>query len=109
MKDYNHYSLLAHNTFGMDVCAARFVEYESVDELRRFLLSPEAKTERLLHIGAGSNLLFTGDFPGIILHSSLRGMEVVAETDKEVWVRVGAGEGWDDFVAYTVRSGLYGA
>lgn len=109
MKDYNHYSLLAHNTFGMDVCAARFVEYESVEELRHFLLSPGAKTEQLLHIGAGSNLLFTGDFPGIILHSALRGMAVVAETDKEVWVRVGAGEVWDDFVAHTVRCGWYGA
>lgn len=109
MKDYNHYSLLAHNTFGMDVCADRFVEYESVEELRCFLLSPEAKTGRLLHIGAGSNLLFTGDFPGIILHSALRGIEVIAETEKEIWVRVGAGEVWDDFVAHTVRCGWYGA
>ena len=109
MKDFTHYSLLAHNTFGIDVCAARFVECETVDELRRFLSMPETATARLLPVGGGSNLLFTGDFDGTVLHTAIRGTEVVAETSDEVTVRVGAGEVWDDFVAYTVAQGWYGA
>lgn len=109
MKEYTQYPLLAHNTFGMDVRAARFVEYESEDELRRFLLSPEARTARLLHIGGGSNLLFTADFEGIVLHSAIRGWEVVAQDDDEVLLRVGAGVVWDDLVAYAVEQGWYGA
>ena len=63
----------------------------------------------LLHIGRGSNLLFSGDYQGTVLHSLIKGYEVVSETSDTVDVRVGAGEVWDDFVAYTVQKNLYGA
>ncbi len=109
MKEETNYPLLPHNTFGMDVRAARFVEYTSVDELKAVLADREAMSGPWLHIGGGSNLLFTGDYDGLILHSAIRGYEVVSETDDEVLVRVGAGEVWDDFVAYTVAQGWYGA
>lgn len=54
-------------------------------------------------------MLFTGDFDGMILHSAIKGFEVVSENEDEVLVRAGAGEVWDDFVAYTVEKGWYGA
>ena len=108
MKDLKNYSLLANNTFGLDVRAARFVEYGSVDELKNFLHSDRGDVP-LLHIGGGSNLLFTADYPGVILHSAIKGVEVVNETADWVEVRVGAGEVWDDFVAYTVAHQWYGA
>ena len=57
MKQEN-YSLLAHNTFGIDVKAACFLEYHSVDELRR-MVAEGLISEPYLHIGGGSNLLFT--------------------------------------------------
>ena len=62
-------SLLPYNTFGIDVKARLFIEYYSLDELRQVLR--EHKGERILHIGQGSNLLFTQDFDGIILHSGM--------------------------------------
>lgn len=57
------------NTFGIDAKARLFIEYYSLDELRQVL--KEHKGERILHIGQGSNLLFTGDFDGVILHSGM--------------------------------------
>ena len=57
------------NTFGMDVKAKLFIEYYSLDELRQVLR--EHKGEPMLHIGQGSNLLFTKDFDGVILHSGM--------------------------------------
>lgn len=57
------------NTFGMDVKARLFIEYYSLDELRQVLR--EHKGEPMLHIGQGSNLLFTKDFDGVILHSGM--------------------------------------
>lgn len=57
------------NTFGMDVKTKLFVEYYSLDELRQVLR--EHKGEQILHIGQGSNLLFTRDFNGVILHSGM--------------------------------------
>ncbi len=62
-------SLLPYNTFGINVKARLFIEYYSLDELRQVL--KEHNGEHILHIGQGSNLLFTRDFNGIILHSGM--------------------------------------
>ena len=69
MKELRNISLLAYNTFGIDVRARLFIEYYSLDELRQILT--EHKGEKILHIGQGSNLLFTKDFDGVILHSGM--------------------------------------
>ena len=108
MKIFRDYSLLPHNTFGMDVKASVFIEYASEEELKE-VLSLYVKDNQWLHIGKGSNLLFIGDYSGIILHSAIKGYEVIHEDTNEVVVRVGAGEVWDDFVAMTVENEWYGA
>ncbi len=69
MRAVSNISLLPYNTFGIDAKAKTFIEYNSLDELRQVL--KEHKGERILHIGQGSNLLFTKDFDGIILHSGM--------------------------------------
>ena len=102
------YSLLPYNTFCIDVSADRFLEYTSVEELKKLIVQG-AVTTPFLHIGGGSNLLFTKDYDGLILHSRIEGIEVTEEDDRSVSVRVGAGVVWDDFVAYCVEHGWYGA
>ena len=69
MRAVSNISLLPYNTFGIDAKAKTFIEYYSLDELRQVL--KEHKGERILHIGQGSNLLFTKDFDGVILHSGM--------------------------------------
>ena len=108
MKEYTDYSLLNHNTFGMDVKAKRYVEYDNEEELKAII--PTLSGE-VLHIGGGSNLLFKGDFDGTVLHSAIKGIEELSGTQlstSEVLVRVGAGEVWDDFVAWAVDHGYGG-
>lgn len=106
IKDY---SLASRHTFGMDVKTALFAEYESTTELRTLLAERRHLPAPLLHIGGGSNLLFRSDYAGTILHSAIRGLEVTDEDADGVTVRVGAGEVWDDFVAYAVKHGWHGA
>ncbi len=106
MKIYDNYSLLKHNTFGMDVKAKQFVEYESEEELREILQSLHNK--RYFHVGGGSNLLFMNDYDGTIIHSAIKGIEVVSEDEQYVEVRVGAGVIWDKFVFYAINKGWYG-
>ena len=109
MRRYENYPLLAHNTFGMDVRAALFVEYDTVEELRAFVLSDDfARHDRHLHIGSGSNLLFGGDYRGVVMHSAMRDLEVVSENDDHLWVRVGSGYVWNDFVGHCVAQGWAG-
>ncbi|EGF58877.1 UDP-N-acetylmuramate dehydrogenase [Bacteroides fluxus] len=95
------------NTFGVDVSAASFFEYGSEDELCEGIVAGSI-TMPYLHIGSGSNLLFIKDYEGTVLHSCIKGIDVTAEDEDRVWVRVGAGMVWDDFVAYCVEHNWYG-
>ena len=106
IKIYNNYSLLPHNTFGIEATAATFVDFSSVDALKQYL-AEEFKGYPIV-IGGGSNLLFTGDFEGTVFHSRIMGIDVVGENDTDVFVRVGSGVNWDEFVAYCVEQGWHG-
>ncbi|WP_321479891.1 UDP-N-acetylmuramate dehydrogenase [uncultured Bacteroides sp.] len=108
IHEHNNYSLLPHNTFGIDVKASSFLEYDTVAELRK-LLEDGRITEPWLHIGSGSNLLFLQDFKGTVLHSCINSIELLEETAETVSLRVGAGVIWDDFVSYCVENQWYGA
>lgn len=105
MKDLYNYSLKAHNTFDIDVKCRRFVEIESVDELRSIL--PTIRSEAMLVIGSGSNLLFTRDYEGTVIHSAIKGTEVTTNGDS-VSLCVGSGETWDDIVAMATQKGWHG-
>lgn len=96
------------NTFGLDVKAGRWLEYASVEELKALIAEGQISSP-YLHVGSGSNLLFLGDFEGTVLHSAIRSIELVKQDAEKVWLRVGAGVIWDDFVAYCVEHGYYGA
>ena len=109
MNILHDYSLLAHNTFGIDASCQTFVEYASTGEAAEVVRLLEGKGEPLLIIGGGSNLLLTKDYDGVVIHSVIKGMEVVSETDDEVLLRVGSGEVWDDVVAVCVAKGWHGA
>ena len=101
-------SLLSYNTFGIDAKADYFIEYNSVEELQTALKSEIVKSNRLLHIGGGSNLLFMKDFKGVILHSAINFIKKVSEDADTVILEAGAVVNWDDFVAYTVEKGWGG-
>ena len=109
MQIQENISLLPHNTFGINAHCRYFAEYENIAELREFLKSDIFKNNKFLHIGAGSNLLFLSDFNGIILHSKIKGITKTDETANEVFIKVGAGVVWDDFVQYAVENNFGGA
>ena len=102
MKVERNISLLPYNTFGIDAKAKLFIEYYSLDELRAVL--KEHKGERMLHIGQGSNLLFTKDFDGVILHS---GMARARFLDDET-VEAQNGLRLDDLIAQLTDMGYCG-
>lgn len=123
MKDIRNYSLLGHNTFGVDVCCRRFLEYSSVEEAQQVVTKLTASDRPLLILGGGSNLLLTDNYGGTVLHSAIKGMETVnpatlvgeGEMDEEcgnpdfVFLRCGSGETFDDMVAFAVENGYHGA
>jgi UDP-N-acetylmuramate dehydrogenase len=93
------------NTFGMKVKARCFIEYDSVADLVDIEFQELARP--VLHIGGGSNLLFTDDFKGTVLHSKIDFIEIL-DDGPEVLVSVGAGVVFDDFCAWAAKEGLWG-
>ena len=111
---YNH-SLLKRNTFGLNVSCACLVEYDSAEELAEFFSSGRQfdLPRPFLHIGGGSNLLFTKDFPGTVFHSRIRYVTRLPHGQSgndadQVCVEVGAGTVWDDFCRWCSGRGLWG-
>lgn len=82
MKDIRNYSLLAHNTFGIEARCRRFLEYETVEEAQAVAAILREQQEPYLIIGSGSNLLLTGDFPGTVVHSGIRRKRENEENDE---------------------------
>ena len=99
-------SLLPFNTFGLSAKAKIFAEYSSVEELRALL--EQYKGEPLLHIGAGSNLLFTKDFDGVILHSAMRRARCVSEDADYVWIEAENGLVLDELIEQLCDMGISG-
>jgi UDP-N-acetylmuramate dehydrogenase len=108
MHIIENYPLSKHNTFGLDVKTRWFVEYESEEDLQKLLRDEFFLSQPLRHIGQGSNLLFLRDFIGVIVHSGIKGIEIVKEDDEQVLLKVGAAEDWDAFVVYCVEKGWSG-
>ena len=105
------------NTFGMKVKARCFIEYDSVADLVDIEFEELARP--VIHIGGGSNLLFTDDFKGTILHSKINFIEIlddchfdraerVEKSVEPVFVSVGAGVVFDDFCDWAAKEGLWG-
>ena len=104
MKDLRDYSLLAHNTFGIDARCSRFLEYETAAEAQQVAEILRDTSLPYLIIGGGSNLLLTRDFPGIVVHSAVKGWDI-----NGCRMACGSGETWDDIVEVSLQNGLYGA
>ena len=105
MKDFADYRLLEHNTFGIDVVCRRYLEFSSIKELQSLLLMYEISRNRFFVIGGGSNLLFLNNFDGYILHSAIKGCELIPTPDNDmVKLRCGSGEKWDDVISMCVKN-----
>lgn len=105
---HSNYSLKSFNTFGINVDCKFFAEAKNEDAVRLILEEKDFKTNDHLILGGGSNLLFTKDFDGFVLKNNIHGVELISETDDHVFVRVGAGEVWHNFVLAAIKNNWFG-
>ncbi len=97
-----NYSLKPYNSFGIDVIADFFTELLSLEDLEKVISQNFLNTEHLF-LGGGTNILFTGDFHGLVIKNSIQGVEVESETDNEVFITAKGGEIWHQLVIYCVE------
>lgn len=104
-------NLAAYTSFGASAVADRLVEWDSTGDLLDYLTS-EGKEHlggRWTLLGEGCNTLFTHDYNGTIIRSIAKGIDIIEENERELLIRVAAGEVWDDVVAWSTERGLWGA
>ena len=108
MQIQENVSLKVYNTFGIDVTARYFATFENVTELEEILNSKLQTSNSKLILGGGSNILFTKDYSGIVLKNDIKGIEIVQEDDEFIYIKVGAGENWHQFVLHCVQNNYAG-
>ncbi len=59
-------------------------------------------------LGGGSNVLFPDFFDSVILHNTIKGIELIDESGDDVILECGSGEIWHQLVRWTVERNLYG-
>lgn len=96
------------NTFGLPARGRYFCRTESVDDLREALAFADAHGHPILLLGGGSNVVLTRDFPGLVVHIALKGIELLEDTPDHCLLRAAAGEDWHSLVEYCLRNDYSG-
>ena len=97
-------SLKPFNTFGIRQKAKLFCTLESAEDINNLLASELFKKNNHLFLGGGSNVLFTQDFPGIVIKNDIKGIEMVKEDRNHVWIKAMSGENWHEFVLHCITN-----
>ena len=100
--------LQARNTLRLPARAEWLAQPASQDAVIALLSEPAWRGLQRTVIGEGSNLVLTGNVPGLVISPAIMGRSLVAEDGEQVLVDVGAGEHWDDVVAWTLAQGWQG-
>ncbi len=101
-------SIKTYTTFGIEAKARYFSTVSNIEELTDALRLPETSGLPVLILGGGSNLLFTGDYNGLVIKIGFKGITVENQNDGTVLVTGSAGEEWDSFVSFCVENGYSG-
>ncbi len=102
------YPLKSKNTFGIDVKTHYYVETSIVDKISFSLNYASYYNLPILVLGGGSNILFTHDYKGLVIHPTITGIDIIEDGSNYFIIRVGAGVNWDSFVDWTVQRGFGG-
>jgi UDP-N-acetylmuramate dehydrogenase len=100
-------NLKQHNTFGISAQCAKWIDYTSADDIPQALAM--CGNGPWMHIGEGSNILFTADYNGTILHSLINNIAITqGSTVHEYLATIGSGVHLNDFIADCCDKGLWG-
>lgn len=101
-------SLKKYHTFALPAFARYFCAIPSEPALFSLLENPSFKLLPRVFIGEGSNTLFLRDFPGVVVKIEIKGLQVVSEDGRYVYLKVSAGENWHQVVEYTLSRNWFG-
>ncbi len=107
MQVLENFSLKTLNTFGVEAIAARYVAIEQENDLKLLFSDKQLNNYPRLILGGGSNVLFTTNFSGLLIHIKIQGLKAEVQGD-DILVTAGAGVVWNDLVNYCVDNEFAG-
>jgi UDP-N-acetylmuramate dehydrogenase len=108
MRIVENISLKSLNTFGFDARARYFASPETPDEAKSVVSAFDLHKTPVFVLGGGSNVVFTHDYPGLVVQPQISNIDRISEDDKYVRLAVGAGVALDSLIEYTVEHELSG-
>lgn len=104
MNIQENISLKPFNTFGIDKNAKFLIRATSEKDILKALEKSKELNLPLIILGGGSNILLTKDLNAIVLKIEINGIKLINENEEEVFLEVGAGENWHEFVLYCIKN-----
>ncbi len=108
MNIQENISLKPFNTFSLDKKARFFTSVNSREQLIEALIWSKNMGLEVFILGGGSNILLTQDINSLVIKIEISGIEIITEDSQYIWVKVGAGENWHDFVLYAISNNWAG-
>lgn len=96
------------NTLRVSSVARFYLEVRNTEELTNALAWAERQELRTLILGGGSNLVFDGDFQGLVVRMAIRGRRWEQASGQDATLVLGAGENWHEAVIYAAGAGYRG-
>ncbi|AOY87430.1 UDP-N-acetylenolpyruvoylglucosamine reductase [Marinobacter salinus] len=96
------------NTLHVAAVARFYVEVHDTRELSEALEWAQQKGVGVLILGGGSNLVFDGDYQGLVIRICIYGRHWERVSGHEATLVLGAGENWHEAVLYAARAGYRG-
>ena len=101
-------SLRGKNSLGIAARARFFCQARSIEEVRHALTWADSEGTETLILGGGSNLVFAGDFDGLVLQVAITGRRWEQVDGDAATLTLGAGESWHECVMYAASVGYRG-
>ncbi|HET9850187.1 MAG TPA: UDP-N-acetylmuramate dehydrogenase [Candidatus Saccharimonadales bacterium] len=109
MNILENVSLAEHSTMRLGGPARYFATANSEEELVELTSWAQQNSVKFLVVGGGSNIIWRDEgYDGLVIVIKIKGRQVLAEDEQSVTVRLGAGEVWDEAVAWSVDQNLSG-
>ncbi len=103
-----NYALGSSNTLAIPAIAHWFTFVHSVADLQAAIDFTALHDIAMLPIGEGSNIVFGGDYLGLVVQNNIKGIKLIEEDELTVLLEVGGGEYWHELVKTCLRKGWHG-
>jgi len=101
-------NLQDHNTLRLSSSANAYSKINNLEALQQAIAFSYAEALPTIPLGEGSNVILQETIDAHVLDIRLLGVEKIKETDNHIWIEVGAGENWHEWVMQSIDAQWYG-